>query len=68
MEKEHVKGAAEKVEGNVKEVAGHATGNKKLENEGKVDEVKGAVHTAVGNAKEAGRDAINSVKNAPSRP
>jgi hypothetical protein len=31
MDKEHVKGAADKVAGKTKEVAGHATGNKKLE-------------------------------------
>jgi uncharacterized protein YjbJ (UPF0337 family) len=67
MEKEHVKGAVEKVEGKVKEAIGHVIGNKKLENEGKVDEAKGAVHNAVGDAKEAGKDAIDSVKNAPSR-
>jgi uncharacterized protein YjbJ (UPF0337 family) len=44
------------------------TGDKKLENEGKLDEVKGAVHNAVGDAKEAGKDAIDRVKNAPRRP
>ncbi len=53
MNSEHVKGAAEKGEGKVKEAAGHVTGNKDLENEGKVDQVKGAVHNAAGNAKDA---------------
>ncbi len=53
MNKEHVKGAAEKGEGKVKEVVGQVTGNKKLENEGKVDQVKGAVHAAAGNVKDA---------------
>lgn len=67
MEKEHVTGAAEKVKGKVEEVTGHVTGNKKLENEGKLDEVKGSLHNAIGNAKETGKDAIDSVKNARNR-
>jgi uncharacterized protein YjbJ (UPF0337 family) len=37
MDKEHVKGAGNKTAGKTKEVAGHVTGNKKLETEGKVD-------------------------------
>lgn len=67
MEKEHVTGATEKAKGKIKEVTGRATGNKKLENEGKLDEAKGAAHNAVGDVKEAGKDAIDSVKHAPSR-
>jgi uncharacterized protein YjbJ (UPF0337 family) len=53
MNNEHVKGATEKGEGKIKEAAGHVTGNKKLENEGKVDQVKGAVHNAAGDTKDA---------------
>jgi uncharacterized protein YjbJ (UPF0337 family) len=67
MDKEHVKGAAHKVAGTTKEVAGHVTGNKKLETKGKVDQLKGAAHSAAGDAKDAGKEAIDSVKNAPSR-
>ena len=67
MDKEHVKGAVDKAVGKTKEVAGHATGNKKLETEGKVDQVKGAAHNAAGDVKDAGKEAIDSVKNAPSR-
>jgi len=67
MDKRHVKGATEKVEGKVKEVVGRITGNRKLENKGKLDQVKGAAHNAVADAKDAGKEAIASVKNAPSR-
>jgi uncharacterized protein YjbJ (UPF0337 family) len=67
MDKEHVKGATDKVVGKTKEVAGHAAGNKSLETEGKVDQVKGAVHSAAGDAKHAGEEAIEAVKNAPSK-
>lgn len=53
MDKEHVKGAADKAKGAIKEAAGKVTGDKTLETEGKVDKVKGAVHNAVGDAKDA---------------
>lgn len=67
MDKEHVKGAADKAVGKTKEAAGHVTGSKKLETQGKVDQLKGAARTAAGDAKDAGKEAIDSVKNAPSR-
>jgi len=56
MNNEHVKGAAEKGEGKIKEAAGHVTGDRKLENEGKVDQVKGAVHSAVGDVKDSAKE------------
>jgi uncharacterized protein YjbJ (UPF0337 family) len=67
MNEQHVKGAADKVAGKTKEVVGHVTGSKKLETEGKVDQVKGAVRNLAGDAKDAGKEAIDSVKNAPSK-
>ncbi|HET6216070.1 MAG TPA: CsbD family protein [Acidobacteriaceae bacterium] len=63
-DKEHVKGAADNVKGKAKEVAIQVGGNKTLE-QGKADQVKGAIHNAVGDVKDAGKDAIDSVKNAP---
>jgi uncharacterized protein YjbJ (UPF0337 family) len=56
MNNEHVKGAVEKGEGKIKEAAGRITGDRKLETEGKVDQLKGAVHSAVGNAKDSIKD------------
>jgi uncharacterized protein YjbJ (UPF0337 family) len=53
MDKEHMKGAVGKAVGKIKEAAGHAAGSKKLEAEGKVDQVKGAAHNAAGDAKDA---------------
>ena len=67
MDKEHVKGAADNIGGKAKEVAGHVTGNRRLETKGKIDQVKGSIHNAVGDAKDAGKEAIESVRNAPSR-
>jgi uncharacterized protein YjbJ (UPF0337 family) len=67
MDKEHVKGATDKVVGKTKEVAGHVTGNRTLETEGKVDQAKGTIHDKVGDAKDAGKEAIDSARNAPGR-
>ena len=62
MNEQHAKGAADKVAGKIKEFAGRVTGNKKLETEGKVDQVKGAIHNAAGDAKDAGKAVINTLK------
>ena len=67
MNEQYVKGAADNVTGKIKEFAGRVTGNKKLETKGKVDQLKGAVHNAVGDARDAGKEAIDRVKNAPSK-
>jgi uncharacterized protein YjbJ (UPF0337 family) len=67
MNQQHAKGAADKVAGKIKEFAGRVTGNKKLETEGKVDQVKGAIHNAVGDAKDAGKKAIDTLKKSPSK-
>jgi uncharacterized protein YjbJ (UPF0337 family) len=42
MDREHVKGAADKVKGAIKDTAGKMTGDKKLETEGKFDKAKSA--------------------------
>lgn len=57
MDKEHVKGAADKAKGATKEAAGKVTGDKNLEAEGKFDKAKGAVHKAAGDAKDAAKKA-----------
>ena len=53
MDREHVKGAADKAKGSIKDAAGKVTGDKKLQTEGKLDKAKGSVHTAAGDAKDA---------------
>jgi uncharacterized protein YjbJ (UPF0337 family) len=56
MDREHIKGAADKAKGAIKDTAGKLAGDKKLESEGKLDKAKGAAHNAVGNVKDAARD------------
>src|SRR5689334_9585597 len=57
MDREHVKGAADKVKGAVKDTAGKVTGDEKMQAEGKMDKAKGAAHNAAGDAKDTARDA-----------
>ncbi len=57
MDKEHLKSAADKASGAVKEAAGKVTGDKRLEAEGKVDKVKGDARQFLGDAKDAARKA-----------
>jgi uncharacterized protein YjbJ (UPF0337 family) len=53
MDREHVKGAADKVKGAMKDTAGKATGDKAMRGEGKLDKAKGAAHNAAGDIKDA---------------
>ena len=52
MDKDRVAGSAKKIKGSIKEVVGKATGDAKLEAEGKADKVEGKVQNAVGGLKD----------------
>jgi uncharacterized protein YjbJ (UPF0337 family) len=60
LDSEHVKGAADKVKGAVKDTAGKVTGDKELQAEGKFDKAKGAAHDAAGDVKDAFRNATKT--------
>ena len=62
MDKEHLKGAAKKVEGAIKDAAGKLTGNEKLQAEGKMDKAEGSGREAAGDVKDAGRNVGNALK------
>jgi len=53
MDREHVKGIAEKAKGAVKDTAGKITGDKKLQSEGKFDKAKGSAHNVAGDIRDA---------------
>jgi uncharacterized protein YjbJ (UPF0337 family) len=57
MDREHVKGAADKVKGAIKDAAGKVTGDKDLQTEGKIDKAKGTAHNVAGDVKDAVRKA-----------
>lgn len=57
MDKEHVKGAADKASGSMKDAAGKMTGNDKLRAEGTIDKAKGNLREGLGDVKDAARKA-----------
>ncbi len=62
MDKEHIKGAGDKIKGAVKEAAGKISGNDRLVAEGKADKAEGSVRQSVGDVKDAGRKVADSAK------
>jgi len=52
MDKDRIEGSAQQAKGKVKEVAGKALGDSKLESEGQADQVKGKVQNAIGGLKD----------------
>ena len=58
MHKDQVKGAAKDAKGSIKEAAGKATGNTRLEAEGASERVAGKVQKGVGNLKDSAREAL----------
>jgi uncharacterized protein YjbJ (UPF0337 family) len=67
MDKEHVKGAIDNAIGKTKEVTGNAIGSEHLAAEGQTDQVKGALHNAAGDVKDAGKAVRDNVKHAANR-
>ena len=62
MDREHVKGFAEKAKGTIKEGAGKLSGDKEMEAEGKFDKAKRSAHNVAGDIKDAARDAKDALK------
>jgi uncharacterized protein YjbJ (UPF0337 family) len=60
MDKEHVKGAADKTSGAIKEGLGKATGDPSLKAKGKLDKAKGEARKFIGDVKDATRDAAKN--------
>ena len=52
-DKDRIKGAAKDLGGKIKETAGKATGDKRLQAEGMADQAVGKVQNAFGKAKDA---------------
>jgi uncharacterized protein YjbJ (UPF0337 family) len=55
MDKQRIKGSAQQAKGKIKELAGKATGNKKLQAKGKAEKASGKIRNAVGGMKDAMR-------------
>jgi uncharacterized protein YjbJ (UPF0337 family) len=55
MDKQRVKGSAQQAKGKIKEFAGKAVGNRKLQARGKAEKAGGKIRNAVGGMKDAMR-------------
>jgi uncharacterized protein YjbJ (UPF0337 family) len=55
MDKQRVKGSAQQAKGKIKELAGKAVGNRKLQAKGKAEKASGKIRYAVGGKKDAMR-------------
>ena len=60
MNKNKMTGAWEKTKGKMKEEIGHATGNRKMENEGVGEQIKGNVHKNIGKAQDVLKKGIDT--------
>jgi uncharacterized protein YjbJ (UPF0337 family) len=60
MDREHVKGTAEKVKGSIKDTAGKAMGDKKMQTEGNADKAKGSARNVAGDIKDAVKQSSKS--------
>jgi len=65
MNEQHIKGAADKAKGAIKDAAGKVTGDASLQAEGKLDKAKGAARQAGGDALDAVKDAADKAENPP---
>jgi uncharacterized protein YjbJ (UPF0337 family) len=65
MDKDRIKGAAKNIAGKAKTAAGKATGDEKLKNEGRADQVKGKVQNVVGGIKDSMREADEKSQEKP---
>jgi uncharacterized protein YjbJ (UPF0337 family) len=52
MDKDRIMGSAKEVKGKVKQVAGKAVGDAKLESDGRADKVEGSIQNAIGGFKD----------------
>jgi uncharacterized protein YjbJ (UPF0337 family) len=58
MDKEEIKGGAEKLGGKIKEQWGKVTGNPATEEKGKEEQAEGQVRETVGKTRDAIKDAV----------
>lgn len=59
---DHVKGKYDEAAGKTKEVVGSATGNERVEAEGKTQNLAGKARHAMGDIKEKAADAVEDLK------
>jgi uncharacterized protein YjbJ (UPF0337 family) len=63
MDKKNLEGGLENIKGRVKETVGVATGDRELEGEGKLDQVKGKIKDVGGNIREGIKEKLDDLDN-----
>jgi uncharacterized protein YjbJ (UPF0337 family) len=58
MDKNRIAGSAKEARGAVKVTIGKATGDAKLQADGRADKIEGKIQNAIGGVKDAARDAL----------
>ena len=58
MDKDRIAGSAKKIKGSVKEALGKATGDTKLQADGRADKIEGKLQNAIGGFKDTVHDAL----------
>ena len=61
MDKKDLESGLDQAKGKIKEVGGVATGDRKLEGEGKLDNLKGKVKDKVGDLREGAEDKLEDL-------
>jgi uncharacterized protein YjbJ (UPF0337 family) len=61
MNKDQVQGRVDQAKGAVKDAAGKAVGNDRLQAEGKLDKASGKIQSGVGDTKEKVKDAVDKL-------
>jgi uncharacterized protein YjbJ (UPF0337 family) len=61
MNRDEIKGKAEKAKGYVKEKAGELLNDPELQTEGEIDRAKGTVRETVGRAKRKAKDGVEEI-------
>ncbi len=62
MDKDRTEGKAQDIKGRIERQAGEWTGNKKLQQEGAKDQIKGKAQNVMGKAKDFARDVHKDAK------
>jgi uncharacterized protein YjbJ (UPF0337 family) len=62
MNKDRIEGSIEQAKGKAKEIAGKATGDAKLQGEGKAQRVAGKTQNAIGGIKDAAKEAVEELE------
>lgn len=61
MDKKNIEGGIDRAKGKIKEITGVVTGDRELEGEGKLDQLKGHVKEGLGNLREGVKNKLDEL-------